>query len=210
MKRRRVRLSGAALGLLSLAGATSAPKLTLDQQAVRAEVIVRATVEAPASVQESGQTWNVYPLTILETLVGDAQSLPKYQNKPSVWILSGVQDGPFLPNGEAVLLLYKARYDSPLVGFNQGMYSVQGGAAGSKVVLNLPIGTPGVAQAPAPRRPRWPERFRVRRPARRPVPLPQSRRRPRRLLHLCPRHLRLHLHPPHRFPLPQPHPKPPT
>ncbi|AWN23428.1 hypothetical protein DKM44_09465 [Deinococcus irradiatisoli] len=148
---RRALWTSAALGLLPLASATSAPRLTLDQQAVRAQVIVRATVEAPASVQESGQTWNVYPLTVLETLAGDAQALPKYQNKPSVWILSGMQDGPLLPGGEAMLLLYTARYDSPLVGFNQGAYNVQGGAGGSKVVLGLPAGTPGVAvAAPTP------------------------------------------------------------
>lgn len=140
----------ALMGLLTLAGATSAPRLTLDQQAVKADLIVRATVEAPSSVQESGQTWTVYPLTVLETLAGDAQSLPLSKNKPSVWVLGGLQDGPLLTGGEMLLLLYKSRYDSPLVGFNQGFYTVQG-AGNSKVVLNLPEGTPGVTPvAPAP------------------------------------------------------------
>ena len=131
------------LGLLTLAGATSAPRLTLAQQAVKADVIVRATVQAPTSVQENGQTWTVYPLTVLETLAGDAQSLPKSQDSPSVWVLGGLQDGPLLTGGETMLLLYKSRYDSPLVGFNQGFYPVQG-TGSSKVVLNLPDGTPGV------------------------------------------------------------------
>ena len=111
---------------------------------------MRATLDAPSSVQESGQTWTVYPLEIQETLAGDAQSLPKYQNKPSVWLLGGIDAGPSLPpSGEVMLLLYKSRFDSPLVGFTQGLYSVQAGsAAGSKVVVGLPAGTPGVAAVP--------------------------------------------------------------
>lgn len=148
MKRRL--LSAALLAGLSLAAATNAPKLSLEQQAVRAEVIVRATVETSSSVQESGQTWTVYPLTILETVAGDAQSLPKYQNKPSVWVLSGVQDAPSLSSGDTMLLLYKERYDSPLVGFNQGKYSLQSlgaGGAAAKVVTGLPDGTPGVTSS---------------------------------------------------------------
>ncbi len=152
MKRLSRRLALAALlGPLSLAGATYAPPLTLDQQAVKAEVIVRATLNAPSSVQDSGQTWTVYPLEIQETLAGDAQSLPKYQNKPSVWLLGSIDAGPSLPpSGEVMLLLYKSRFDSPLVGFTQGLYSVQAGsAAGSKVVVGLPAGTPGVAAVPA-------------------------------------------------------------
>ncbi|AZI42006.1 hypothetical protein EHF33_03935 [Deinococcus psychrotolerans] len=141
-------LSAALVAGLSLAAATNAPKLSLEQQAVRADVIVRATVEASSSVQESGQTWTVYPLTILETVAGDAQSLPQYQNKPSLWVLSGVQDAPVLPSGDSMLLLYKERYDSPLVGFNQGKYTLQSaGGAAAKVVTGLPDGTPGVTSS---------------------------------------------------------------
>ena len=145
---KRLLLTGA-LVALGLAGATYAPPLTLAQQARKAEVIVRATVGAAASVQEGGQSWTVYPLTVAETLAGDAQSLPQYQNKPSLWVLSGLQDGPLVSGGEMMLLLYKAKYDSPMVGFNQGLYPVSG-AASSKVVSNLPQGTPGAAVAPAP------------------------------------------------------------
>ena len=137
------------LGLLTLASATSAPTLTLAQQAVKAQVVVRATLGTPASVQENGQNWTVYPITVAETVVGDAQGLPKYKNQPSVWVLSGIQDGPQLPSGEAMLLLYTSRFDSPLVGFTQGVYSVSAGAGG-KVVNGLPEGTPGVIKAPPP------------------------------------------------------------
>ncbi|WP_420594663.1 hypothetical protein [Deinococcus sp.] len=137
------------LGLLTLASATSAPTLTLAQQAVKAQVIVRATLGTPASVQENGQNWTVYPITVAETVVGDAQGLPKYKNQPSVWVLSGIQDGPQLPSGEAMLLLYTSRFDSPLVGFTQGVYGVSAGAGG-KVVNGLPEGTPGVIKAPPP------------------------------------------------------------
>ena len=133
---------------LGLAGASYAPPLTLAQQAVKAEVIVRATIGTATSVQEGGQSWTVYPLTVAETLAGDAQSLPQYQSKPSIWVLNGLQDGPVVSAGEVMLLLYRAKYDSPVVGFNQGLYPVSG-AATSRVVSNLPAGTPGAAVAPA-------------------------------------------------------------
>ncbi|WP_293912235.1 hypothetical protein [Deinococcus sp.] len=149
MKRRFIAAGGVLLGLLTLAGATYAPPLSLEQQAVKAEVIVRATVGTPATVQESAQSWTVYPLTVLETLAGDAAALPRYQDKPAVWVLGGLTDGPMLKSGEAMLLLYKARLDSPLVGFSQGQYSVDGPAE-RKLVSGLPDGTPGVTKAPPP------------------------------------------------------------
>ena len=131
---------GLALALLAGAAlATSAPPLTLEQQARKAEVIVQATIGAPISVTENAQSYAVYPLKVSATLAGDAASLPQASGGPALYLLAGVEGQPtFSPGQEALLLLYKGRMDSPIVGFNQGVYLISNGQvsapAGSKVL----------------------------------------------------------------------------
>ncbi|GGM40035.1 hypothetical protein GCM10008956_15590 [Deinococcus arenae] len=121
-------LAGPALTALSPALATTAPTLTLAQQAQRAEVIVRATLGTPAEVKDGEVTYLAYPLTVTETIVGDATRLPQQGGKPALFVLKGVDGLPDLRAGlEVVALLYAARLDSPVVGFNQGLYAVTGG-----------------------------------------------------------------------------------
>lgn len=129
MKRALTLLTAAVLGagLLS-ARATTAPTLTLTQQAKKADVIVRATVGTPKSVKEGEVTWMVYPLTVTETIAGDTASLPQSEGKPALYVLAGLEDGPTLRTGqEAFFLLYARRLDSPLVGFTQGLYPIENG-----------------------------------------------------------------------------------
>ena len=55
---------------------------------------------------------------------------------PALFVLSGVEAAPVFQAGqEAVLLLYKGRLDSPLVGYNQGAYLI---ANGQVSVLTVP------------------------------------------------------------------------
>ena len=126
----------ALLALATLASpvqATTFAALSLTQQAKKADVIVQATIGAPTTVTEAGRTYNVYPLKVSETLAGDAAMLPQIGGtqgggSPALYVLSGMERGPSFQSGqEAVLLLYKGRFDSPLVGFNQGAYLVSGG-----------------------------------------------------------------------------------
>ncbi|ACO45379.1 hypothetical protein DEDE109153_16545 [Deinococcus deserti] len=111
-----------------LAAATTAPTLTLAQQAKKAEVIVRATLGAPVTVNDGEVTYIAYPLNITETVLGDAARLPQHEGRPALMFLQGLQDLPALKTGQEVIaLLYARRLDSPLVGFNQGLYAVTDG-----------------------------------------------------------------------------------
>ncbi|MFT2719154.1 hypothetical protein ACMT4L_04045 [Deinococcus sp. A31D244] len=135
-------------GSLLTAQATTAPTLTLAQQARKAQVIVRATVGQPADVQEGGVTYVAYPLTVTETLAGDPAGLPQQGGAPALFFLKGVADLPALRAGQDVIaLLYTARLDSPLVGFNQGLYPVVNGAIVPASGVAAPVATP---PAPAP------------------------------------------------------------
>lgn len=114
------------------AGATSAPTLTLAQLAKKADVVVRATLGAAVAVTEGGVAYQVYPLTVAETLAGDAASLPQYQGRPALYVMQGLADLPSLSAGQDVIaLLYARRLDSPLVGFNQGLYVIASGKVGA-------------------------------------------------------------------------------
>ena len=128
---KRALLAGAAALTLwsAVAGATAVTPLTLAQQAQKAEVIVRATLGTPTTAKEGDVTYTVYPLTVTETVAGDAASLPQHLGQPALFFLQGVQDLPALGGGQEVFaLLYSRRADSPLVGFNQGLYPVTNGA----------------------------------------------------------------------------------
>jgi hypothetical protein len=111
--------------------ATTYPKLTLEAQAERAEVIVRATIRAVQPEERNKRPWRVYGLTVQQTWRGDAAALPKLQATPSFAVLGGdklkLEGAPsFKENEEWILFLYTKAYDSPIVGFNQGAYRVQG------------------------------------------------------------------------------------
>ncbi|PNY80875.1 hypothetical protein [Deinococcus koreensis] len=131
------------LALAPAAQATTAPPLTLEQQARKADVIVRATLGAVTNVTEGGVSYQVYPLTITETLVGDAASLPQSGGRPALFFLQGLADLPALTTGQDVIaLLYARRLDSPLVGFNQGLYPVTNGAVKAKTAAGADITDP--------------------------------------------------------------------
>ncbi len=116
-------------GSLLMAQATTAPPLTLAQQARKAQVIVRATLGQPSDVQEGGVTYVAVPLTVTETLAGDPASLPQREGAPALFFLKGAADLPALRAGmDVIALLYTDRLDSPLVGFYQGLYPVVNGA----------------------------------------------------------------------------------
>ncbi|WP_278914133.1 hypothetical protein [Deinococcus wulumuqiensis] len=131
MKRRALAplLVACVLGVTTLpAQATTAPPLTLAQQASRAEVIVRVTLGSPKTVKDGDVTYQVYPLDVAEVIAGDPATLPQYEGKPALFVLQGTQDLPaFAAGQEGVALLYARRLDSPLVGFSQGWYPVVGG-----------------------------------------------------------------------------------
>ena len=126
--------------LFTAVQATTASPLTLEQQARKADVIVQATIGTPTTVTEGGQAYSVYPLKVSETLAGDAAQLPQLPggqggSGPALYVLSGMELAPVFQSGqEAVLLLYKGRLDSPLVGFNQGAFLISNG-----LVSVLPI-----------------------------------------------------------------------
>lgn len=144
-------LRGALLaGLLGLgaAQATVAPILSLEQQARRAEVIVRATLGSPVDVRDGDVTYVAYPLTVTETIAGDPATLPRHEGAPALLFLKGASDLPQLRAGQDVIaLLYSARMDSPLVGFNQGLYPVVNGSLVPGVALGT--ATPPTSTAPA-------------------------------------------------------------
>lgn len=147
--RRALLVGAAALTLWSAgagAGATAVTPLTLAQQAQKAEVIVRATLGTPTTAKEGDVTYTVYPLTVTETVAGDAASLPQHMGQPALFFLQGVQDLPALNGGQEVFaLLYARKADSPLVGFNQGLYAVTNGA-----VSVSPAGNVAATGTPAP------------------------------------------------------------
>lgn len=124
---KRLALLGALLAGAGLA--TTAPDLTLQQQAKKADVIVRAVLGAATTVKEGDVTYTVIPLAeIKDAVAGDVARLPVHEGKPALFFLRGVDDLPTLGSGQEVFaLLYAARADSPLVGFNQGLYPVVNG-----------------------------------------------------------------------------------
>ena len=134
--KRALLLLAAALGM-NAACATTAPALTLEAQAKKAEVIIRAVLGPPATVQDGAVTYLAYPIAELkETVAGNAASLPQHEGKPALFFLQGAQDLPTLQAGQEVFaLLYARKLDSPLVGFNQGLYPVVNGSVQPNSVM---------------------------------------------------------------------------
>ena len=114
--------------LLSGASATVVPPLDFNQQVRKAQVIVEATIVSVRQQERDGQRWNVYRLRITETLAGNAADLPTDENTPALWVLDGAVDAPqFKVDDQAILLLYRTLMDSPVVGYNQGVYRIRNG-----------------------------------------------------------------------------------
>lgn len=145
--------------------ATVAPTLPLDTQARRAELIVRGSLGAPQTVTEGHVSWRVYPLTLSETVVGDAGRLTSLAGEPALYVWAEADDLPSWRTGQdAFFLLYATRMDSPLVGYNQGYYPVIDGSvtlpAGetasrpttftSAVPVQSPVASGGAIAATAP------------------------------------------------------------
>lgn len=155
MRRALTLLAALTVGAAPLtAGATTAPTLTLTQQARKAAVIVRATLGTSTRVTEGDVTWMVYPLTVAEAVVGDPATLPQREGKPTLYVLAGLEGVPELRAGqEGFFLLYAGRLDSPLVGFSQGFYPIVNGqvtrpSATAADTASTGTGT-GAATAPA-------------------------------------------------------------
>ena len=118
----------ALLALSSAAQAGTYQSHPLAEQARRAQVIVQASLDAPLTRDEDGQTWTVYPLRVSRTLAGDPASLPQLDGRPALYILAGLDDAPtFKAGDQAVLLLYQGKLDNPLVGYTQGVFRIQDG-----------------------------------------------------------------------------------
>jgi len=133
------------LSLLSLsfaAQATTLVPLTLSQQIKKADLVlyvrILGVVQENRTLGKETLPWQVYTLEVLESLVGDASALPQKDGKPTLSVLGGadltLEGAPALkaplnkdPGGEYILMLYKGSFDSPFVGFNQGVYPAVSG-----------------------------------------------------------------------------------
>ncbi len=117
-----------AIALLPFASAVIAPPLTFTQQAKKASVIVRIKLGLPINTKDSEVNYQAYPITVKETLAGDANTLPKYEGKPALFILAGLADMPqFNTEQELIAMLYSSKMDNPIVGFDQGLYLLKDG-----------------------------------------------------------------------------------
>ncbi len=115
---------------LSLALATTYPKLTLETQLERAEVIVRATIKEVKREERNKRPWTVYVLETKQYWRGEGL-LPKSSETPSFAIYGNekirLEAAPSFKVGEEwILLLYTKNFDSPIVGFAQGAYQLEG------------------------------------------------------------------------------------
>jgi hypothetical protein len=119
----------------SVALATTYQKLSLPQQVERAEIIVRVTIKNTAvEIRGTGaaaRPWTAYGVEVKQFLRGESIGLPQRNNAPSVSILGGdklkLEGAPQFKTGEDwVLMLYAKPYDSPVVGFRQGAYRIDG------------------------------------------------------------------------------------
>jgi hypothetical protein len=120
------------LSLLFPALATTYPKLSLETQIERAEVIVYATIKEVVRQERNKRPWTVYILETKQYWRGEGL-LPKTSDQPSFAIFGNdkikLEGAPSFKVGEEwIFLLYTKNYDSPIVGFNQGAYKLEGTA----------------------------------------------------------------------------------
>ncbi len=117
---------------LPLALATTYPKLTLETQLERAEVITRATIKEVKREERNKRPWTVYLLENKQYWRGEGL-LPKTLETPSFAVYGNekirLEGAPnFKVGTEWIFLVYTKNYDSPIVGFNQGAYQLEGSA----------------------------------------------------------------------------------
>ncbi|MEY4530328.1 MAG: hypothetical protein RLZZ156_1049 [Deinococcota bacterium] len=115
---------------VTFAVATTYPKLTLETQLERAEVIVRATIKEVKREERNKRPWIVYLLETKQYWRGEGL-LPKTAETPSFAIYGSdkirLEGAPsFKVGSEWIFLLYTKNFDSPIVGFNQGAYQLEG------------------------------------------------------------------------------------
>jgi hypothetical protein len=119
----------------SVALATTYQKLSLPQQVERAELIVRVTIKNTAvetrGTGTAARPWTAYGVEVKQFLRGESVGLPQRSNAPSISILGGdklkLEGAPQFKVGEDwLLMLYAKPYDSPIVGFRQGAYRIDG------------------------------------------------------------------------------------
>lgn len=148
---RRAALLLALFPLTSAQAVTVAPALSLETQARRADLIVRGSLGTPQTVTEGEISWRVYPLTLTETVAGDTTRLRTHANEPALYVWAEAADLPAWRTGQdAFFLLYTARLDSPMVGYNQGYYPVVGGSVTLPVGEKVAVPQPPAPQPPAP------------------------------------------------------------
>jgi hypothetical protein len=125
------RVFGPLLGLgllLGLAQASSYKTVSLLEQLTKADSIVHATIASVRSEERNGKPWTVYNLTIKKSfkaeLAGSNFAILGGELNNKTYRLVGAPS--FKRDDEVFLFLYTKRFDSPIVGFNQGIYKVQG------------------------------------------------------------------------------------
>lgn len=136
--------------LFTLALATTYPALTLEVQLERAEVIVQAVVQDVKLEERNKRPWTVYTLTTKKYWRGEGL-LPKSSNLASFAIFGNdkirLEGAPSFKVGEEwIFLLYTKNFDSPIVGFKQGAYKLDGTSVldtnGKPVQLDAKPATP--------------------------------------------------------------------
>lgn len=116
--------------LWNTAQATTVNPLAFQDQIKKADVIVHVRILDVKTIQSKNYPWQQYTLNVREVLKGDPKTLTQVGDVPAFNVLGGgdwqMEGAPsFKKDEEWVLFLYKNPYDSPIVGFNQGMYRIQ-------------------------------------------------------------------------------------
>ncbi|GGJ30362.1 hypothetical protein [Deinococcus roseus] len=115
---------------LGAAQATTVSVLGFEDQIKKADVVVHVRIVDVKTIQNKNYPWKQYTLSIKDTLKGNASMLSQLPEGPAINVLGGdtwqMEGAPaFKKDEEWVLMLYKTPYDSPVVGFNQGMYQIR-------------------------------------------------------------------------------------
>ncbi len=112
--------------------ATTYTLLSLEEMAAQADLAFRGTVRSSEAVLQDGDPWSRVVFEVTEVL--RAADPPLVQDGLlTLEFLGGTADGiqlsvalmpQFTPGQEVILLVYDEPYFSPVVGFNQGLWSL--------------------------------------------------------------------------------------
>jgi hypothetical protein len=138
----------AGFGWLMLSGsnATTLKTVPLLEQIRKADTIVHGNITGIRVEERRGKPWTVYTLNLKKTIKGKLEPA-------TVAILGGEFDGKtyklehapsFKRDDELFLFLYDKAFDSPIVGFNQGIYRVQNDRVFDTNGLVIPIISKGI------------------------------------------------------------------